>query len=170
MQVLECELGEKQRFEALYDEYYDKVYIYIARRIRDRRGAEDLTADVFLKAFAKPYEPQLAAFSTYIFTIAGNILKNYYRDAAKRNTAASDALDLPDGSNLLDDLITREEYGELRTALTELPEHQYDVLYRRYYLDEKYKEIGLALGISENNARQLHFEAVKKLRKILKPA
>ena len=60
-------------FEQLYDEHYDKIYIYIFRRVNCRYTAEDLTADVFMKAFANPYNPQLAKFSTYIFKITSNV-------------------------------------------------------------------------------------------------
>ena len=155
--------------ERLFEEYYDKVYVYIARRVNNRSDAEDLTADVFLKAFARPYDPQLAKFSTYVYTIAANVLKNHYRYSALRKNMllGEPDDDFPDESDLFDDLITREEYAELKTALLQLPERQYEVVYRRYYLDESFKEIGLALNTSEPNARKLHFEAIKKLKKIL---
>ena len=158
--------------EQLFEEYYDKVYVYIARRVNNRSDAEDLTADVFLKAFARPYDPQLAKFSTYVYTIAANVLKNHYRYSALRKNTIIGELgeldnDLPDETDLFGNLITHEEYAELKTALLQLPERQYEVVYRRYYLDESFKEIGLALNTSEPNARKLHFEAIKKLKKIL---
>ena len=169
MPVQEKAISDTRQFEALYDEYYDKVFVYIARRVLHFGNAEDLTAEVFFKAFANPYDPRLASFSTYVFTIARNALKNYYRSAAVRQTQAADqaSFDLPDDTDLLNELVTQEEYAALQAALTELPERQYDAVYRRYYLEESFRDIGQAMGISENNARQLHFEAVKKLRKYL---
>jgi len=161
---------ERQPFERLFEEYYDKVFVYIARRVNNQSDAEDLTSDVFLKAFAHPYDPRLAKFSTYIYTIAANALKNYYRFAAKRgNMMILGEADenLSDETDLLGGLITGEEYAELKAALTQLPERQYEVVYRRYYLDESFKKIGAALNTSEPNARKLHFEAIKKLKKIL---
>ena len=50
-------------FERLFDEYYDKIYVYIARRVNDSHAAEDLTSDVFLKAFANPYNPAVICYS-----------------------------------------------------------------------------------------------------------
>ena len=159
----------RENFERLYDEYYDKIYVYIARRVNNRHDAQDLTADVFLKAFANPYNPQLAQFSAYIYTIASNALKNYYRTAANRAAVSAGELDgdLPDGTDILGDLITGEEYEKLKDALAELPERQYEAVYRRYYLDESFKEIGAAMRVSESNARKLHFVAIKKLKKLL---
>jgi len=161
---------ERQPFERLFEEYYDKVFVYIARRVNNQSDAEDLTSDVFLKAFTHPYDPRLAKFSTYIYTIAANALKNYYRSAAARNSMmilGEANEDLSDETDLLDGLISGEEYAELKAALMQLPERQYEVVYRRYYLNESFMKIGAALNTSESNARKLHFEAIKKLKKIL---
>jgi RNA polymerase sigma factor (sigma-70 family) len=125
---------------------------------------------VFLKAFAHPYDPQLAKFSTYVYSIAANALKNYYRSAALRGNImilGEPDEDFPDETDLLGGLIALEEYNDLKTALTQLPERQYETVYRRYHLNESFKEIGTALHTSESNARKLHFEAIKKLKKIL---
>ena len=168
MPVHEKAISDTRQFEALYDEYYDKVFVYIARRVQNPGNAEDLTAEVFFKAFANPYDVRLASFSTYVFTIARNALKNYYRSAVRQTQAADQAaFDLHDNTDLLNGLVTQEEYAALQAALTELPERQYDVVYRRYYLSESFRDIGHAMGISENNARQIHFEALKKLKKFL---
>ncbi len=168
--MAELAVKSKQSFEALYDEYYDKVYVYIFYRVRSRQDAEDLTSDVFMSAFVNPYDPRLAKFSTYIFTIAGNALKNYYRKAAQSGATSIDArdCDIADNTDLLGECITNEEYCALKAALAALPQRQYNVVYRRYYLGEGFREIGEALGVSENNARQHHFAAIKNLGKVLR--
>ena len=150
-------------FERLYDEYYDKIYVYIARRVNDSHAAEDLTSDVFFKAFANPYNPALAKFSTYIFTIAANTLKNHYRAAFKIHREELDE-SFPNGTDLLGDLITCEEYAGLQKALADLPERQYEAVYRRYYLEQPFKTIGAALGVSEDGAKKLHKRALENLK------
>jgi RNA polymerase sigma-70 factor (ECF subfamily) len=159
-----------ESFERLYDEYYDKVYSYIARRVNNQHDAEDLTAEVFFKAFSNPFDPQIARFSTYVFAIATNTLKNRYRSAAKFIALHSSGPDveLTDDVDALGDLITHEEYRDLASTLAALPDRQYEAVYRRYYLDESFKEIGVAMGVSETNARQLHFQAITKLRECFK--
>ena len=157
-------------FETLFEEYYGKIYAYIARRVNNTACAEDLTADVFLKAFANPYNPQLAKFSTYVYTIASNVLKDYYRIAGRRiNTLSGDEPDevLPDNTDILSELITKEECAELQKVLAALPERQYDIIYRRYYLEQPFKEISAVMGVSESGARKLHFDTIKKLRATL---
>ena len=105
-------------FEKLYDEYYDKVYVYIARRINNPTDAEDLTADVFYKVFANPYDPKLAKFSTYIFTIASNTLKNHYRYISVRGIQDEPDVNISDGHDVLGDLISSDECEQLKKALT----------------------------------------------------
>ena len=156
-------------FERLFDQYYDKIYVFIARRVNNQHDAEDLTSDVFFKAFANPYNPQLAKFSTYIYTIASNALKNYYRATTNRKAdiGSEPSENLADDTDLLAALLSSEASAALKDALTALPERQYQVVYRRYYLDESYREIGMALDTSEANARKIHFEAMQKLKKCL---
>jgi RNA polymerase sigma factor (sigma-70 family) len=64
-------------------------------------------------------------------------------------------------------LITREEYAGLKTALSMLPERQYEVIYRRYYLEQPYKEIGAAMNVSEDGAKKLHKRALENLKKLI---
>ena len=159
----------RNTFEQLFDEYYDRIFVYILFRVKNPHDAEDLTADVFMKAFAAPHNPEIAKFSTYVYAIAANVLKNYYRSTAKIRSVFSS--EEPDGgftveADALDDLITSEEYEGLKQALAALPERQYEVVYRRYYLEQPFKEIGAALGISEDYSKKIHKRALEKLKKL----
>ena len=152
-------------FERLFDEHYDKVYVYISRRVNNPADAEDLTADVFYKAFAYPYDPKLAKFSTYIYTIAGNVIKNHYRYTSVRGIQPEPDENLSDDTDITEDLITREEYDYLLKVLKTIPGKQYDVIYRRYFLEQSFREIGEALGITEVYARKLHERSLDTMRK-----
>ena len=158
-----------ETFEQLFDEYYDKIFVYMIFRVKNPQDAEDLTAEVFLKAFANPYNPEIARFSTYVFTIASNILKNYYRSAVKtRDIFSSKEPDgnFPDITDMLGALITREEYAGLNKNLAALSERQYEVVYRRYYLEQPFREIGAAMNTSEDNAKKIHKRALEKLKNL----
>jgi DNA-directed RNA polymerase specialized sigma24 family protein len=76
-------------------------------------------------------------------------MKNYYRFAENRNRF-SDELDegLPDITDILGDITKNEEYIALKKALADLPQMQYDVIYRRYYLEESFAKIGTVLDIA----------------------
>ena len=50
--LIEAAQSDPARFADVYENYFALVYAYIARRVRNRDEAEDLTAEVFRKALA----------------------------------------------------------------------------------------------------------------------
>ena len=45
--------GDEHAFAQLYDRYVDQIYGYVRRRVGSREVAEDLTGDVFLRAWRR---------------------------------------------------------------------------------------------------------------------
>ena len=73
--------GKRKAFEALYGRYYDKMYHYFFRMLRqDANKAQDFVQDLFVKIIEKPtaFDVQ-RRFSTWIYTLASNMCKNDYR-------------------------------------------------------------------------------------------
>ena len=68
-------------FEALYHEHLPRIYNYFRYRLGDGPLAEDLTAATFEKAWRNRarYRRDLAAFSTWLFTIARRVAVDHYR-------------------------------------------------------------------------------------------
>lgn len=68
-------------FEAVYDRYFDPVFRFVYYRTGNREAAKDLTADIFLKVYRKfsDYDPKKGSFEVWLYTIAGNRVKDYYR-------------------------------------------------------------------------------------------
>src|SRR5689334_4211246 len=69
-------------FDAVYEKYFDLVYAYVARRVRDRAATEDLTSEVFRKALANlpRFKWTGAPFGAWLLRIASNLIA----DRAKR--------------------------------------------------------------------------------------
>jgi RNA polymerase sigma-70 factor (ECF subfamily) len=63
----------------LYEENFDKIYRYIVLKIGDRTEAEDMTQQVFLKAFKSisGYRSRGSQFSSWLFRIAHNQMVDY---------------------------------------------------------------------------------------------
>lgn len=74
---------KKTGFSANYRKYKDKIFNYFYYRLNFNRAlAEDLTSEVFLKAFDKFSSfDQTRPFQAWIYAIARNHLLNHYRDA-----------------------------------------------------------------------------------------
>lgn len=80
--------GDREAFALLYERYVDRVYDFVARLVRDREAAADLTQETFLKAMqglrARHVQGSLRA---WLFTIARNTVIDYQR--RQRTTAFS---------------------------------------------------------------------------------
>src|SRR6056297_1297796 len=72
-----------KHFLGFYKQYSNKIYNYFFYRVNfNDEVAEDLTSEVFLKAY-KHFDSfdQSQSFQAWIFSIAHNHLANYYRDS-----------------------------------------------------------------------------------------
>jgi RNA polymerase sigma-70 factor, ECF subfamily len=147
-------------FADLYEDNFYRVYAYIARRVRDRATAEDLTSEVFREALAgiAKFEWQGVPFIAWLLRIASRAVADHYarnsREVFDEKTAGVDPIDL-ERSAMLHQLVDR------------LPEAQYQVIHLRFVEQKSIRDIAEALGRSEGAVKQLQFRAVETLRSLL---
>src|SRR2546422_3364482 len=81
---------EPTRFADLYENYFELVYAYVARRVRDRAATEDLTAEVFHKALANlpRFKWTGAPFATWLFRIASNLIADRTKRQARETKSS----------------------------------------------------------------------------------
>src|SRR5258706_12785613 len=74
--LIETAQRDPVRFADLYERYFELVYAYIARRLRDRNEAEDVTAEVFHKALRSlpRFKWTGAPFAAWLFRNSANII------------------------------------------------------------------------------------------------
>ena len=75
-----AQAGDNSGFARLVEHYWDRLYRWLYHLSRDRHGAEDLTQETFLKAFAglRKFQPG-TNFGAWLFRIAHNNFANHYR-------------------------------------------------------------------------------------------
>src|SRR5438445_1248749 len=90
--LIEAAQRDRARFADIYEEYFEIVYAYIARRVRNRSTAEDLTSDVFHKALANlpRFKWTGAPFGSWLLRIASNLIADRTKRAARERTASLD--------------------------------------------------------------------------------
>ncbi len=83
--MLQVRDDDAQAFEELMLRYQNRLLSLLTHHVGHRDLAEDLTQDVFLRVYRarKRYVPG-AKFSTWLFTIAGNVASNALRTLARR--------------------------------------------------------------------------------------
>jgi RNA polymerase sigma factor (sigma-70 family) len=149
---------------------------YFLRRVRDRTEAEDLTQEVFLRILRRPAE-ELENAEVFLFTIAGNLLRDRARRAATHRRSEHRSLDDPAGdleqsSALVEArgpervLMSQESLSEVLRALDELGERTRDIfiLYRLEKM--KHREIGALYGLSASAVEKYVRKATAHLTRL----
>jgi RNA polymerase sigma-70 factor, ECF subfamily len=160
--LVEAAQKDPRKFAALYELNFGRVYAYIARRVRDRDTAEDLTSDVFHKALAniRNFEWRGVPFAGWLLRIAGNMIA----DRAKRGVREVAGLDDGPEPGALPKLEETDQYAQLFRLVEELPADQRRVIGMRFAEEMSIREIAQELGRSEGAVKQLQFRALQNLR------
>ena len=164
--------GKTEQYEYFLDRYGQQVFVLVDRIVSCQEDAEELTQDVFLKAFQQlsSFKAE-STFSTWIYRIATNIAISAVRK--KRN----DVLRLDDSvfANLSDTQVdaaledeSEEQMERLQQAMNQL-EADERALITLYYLKEKpLAEVAFILGLTEGNAKVKLHRIRKKLYVLIK--
>lgn len=160
--------------DMLYRLYNDKVYRYIWYRVGDQATAEDLASDVFVRLvkhvhkFRTPKENQVAAFSAWLFRIAGNCITDHHRGRARADAYLETSASQPDGGEAWNHHVERlSQRHDLRAAMNQLSESQRQVLYYRFVADLTSAQTAAAMGKQESAIKALQHRALGSLRRLL---
>lgn len=171
-------------FDQLFQAYEEKIFNLIYRLVGDYEDAADLTSDTFVRALrsyhrfrgdARPY--------TWLYRIALNLCKNYFRQQQHRSRVHSFSLDSKieqDGESLPREI---EDSGQRPDARAESAELQAQVarcilslrpdfrtlVVLRDVQGLSYQEIGRIVGCSEKAVKSRLFRARAQLREALNP-
>jgi len=125
-------------FTFFYKKYYPKLIYYTSKMCGDSQKAEDVTTESFMTAFEKidKYEKDKAQFSTWLFTIARNIMLQDIK--ATRKTISID-VELDEEGTTMKDFIP-EDPGDLH--ITELQEKKAEIMKKHISeLKEPYRKV-----------------------------
>jgi RNA polymerase sigma factor (sigma-70 family) len=131
---------------------------------------EDLASQTFLKIAEKlgTYKSEKGALSTWIFTIALNEMRSYYRSQkGKIQIALEDITELPSDVSLEEDYKLCEEKKAIIALLHDLDERQHNMITLKYFGDLSNKEIGEILGLTETNVSAILNRTLQKLKKAM---
>jgi RNA polymerase sigma-70 factor (ECF subfamily) len=151
-------VDERAHFAELYEQNFERVYAFVARRVRGRAEAEDVVSDVFTKALQGigRYEERGIPFVAWLYRIAANVLYDRARRAG-RETALEDV----DEPACVDDV---ERRALLFRLVDTLPPAQRDVIVKRFAEERSIADVARQLGRSEGAVKQLQLRAIEALR------
>ena len=153
--------GHPSAFNELYRRYHDKLVHFIARKTGDRDRAEDLVQEAFIRVTRHLHRfDQAKKFSTWIYTIAGNLSKNELRNRSRSPLVLFQKLtthwesehrplQFEDFGHRPDDLYRKRFLQNLvAETVKELPEHHQLVFRLRELEGKSYEEIAEITGVN----------------------
>jgi len=161
---------DSQAFAQLYEAYFDKIYRYIAMRVRNEMETEDLTQQVFMKMLQSisSYKSKGAPFSSWVYRIAHNQVIDFLRQKNKKSTVDIEGLPFPSFEDVPQQ--TREKQAdieELYKATQQLTALQQEVLSLRFAGELSIAQCAEIMGKNEGAIKALQHSAVVALRKAM---
>jgi RNA polymerase sigma-70 factor (ECF subfamily) len=163
--LIEAAQRDPACFAQLYEDNFERVYAFIARRVRDRDHAQDLTADVFHSALKNlsRFEWRGAPFAAWLFRIAANAIADRGKRASQLEAIKLREVEEHDSSSAAD-LAEVEHRARLFKLVEKLPDDQRRVITMRFAQQKSIAEIAGEIGRSEGAVKQLQFRGLQSLR------
>ncbi len=174
-QIQRAKKGKQGAFKFLLDYYWNEVFGFQMKRVRNEYEAEDISIEAFAKAFDKiNLFDERQKFSTWLIAISKNIQidKSRKKNASiYTNTTDANAEQvhkIPDHSPTPEDkLITEQNLSELLRDIKLLKPHYQEVIQLFYFQEMSYNEIAETLGEPLNNVKVRLLRARKLLAEII---
>lgn len=160
--------GDRQSFGRLYDYYIREIYRFVYYKTHHREIAEDVTADIFLKAWNRiaSFDSDKGTFRTWLYAIARSTVIDHYR-TEKSASSIDDAWDLPSDHDMAGVLDTALDISRVEPYLAQLSSEQREIIILRLWEDKSYREIAEILGKSEASCKMAFSRSIKTLREIM---
>jgi RNA polymerase sigma-70 factor (ECF subfamily) len=167
--VRRAQQNDQQALSRLYEEYFERVYRYVAIRVGNRLDAEDITSQVFVKVVQSlpSYKLRGLPFSAWLFRIARNQVIDHMRKHSVRIETTwiePSAVSQEDPTKLAELNIAIDE---LVKALMLLTEAQREVIELRFAAELSIAETARIMGKSQGAVKALQYSALVALRKHL---
>jgi RNA polymerase sigma-70 factor (ECF subfamily) len=163
----------RDAFSERYNQYFPRVFAYVYGRVRNVHTTEDLVADVFERAYQKAGSLRNEeAFSTWLFTIARNVIISHGRKHGRETVVDPDVMKeiAPHRASVESELLMREELKAVSEMLRGFPQREQDIVALKFDAELSNPQIAEIMDLSEANVRVILFRTLRKLRELMTAA
>jgi RNA polymerase sigma factor (sigma-70 family) len=162
--------GDAVAFRTLFERHAAVLYRLARRRVPSDADARDIVQQTLLQLHRarNDFRPG-ARLRPWLFTIAMNLVREYYRKHQRRreqslesSPPSAEPVVEPEESEL-----TRERSARVRAALAKLPDAQREVIELHWFENSPYEEIAVIVGASVAAVRVRAHRGYERLREIL---
>lgn len=175
--LLDLVNGDMEAFNVIVDRYKNRLLNFVYRFVKDYDVAEDIVQETFLRVFRKRRDYKaIANFSTWIFTIAGNLAKSELRRRKRWRFLSIDAtdddeksFDIPDPGMRPDRIAAVRILNEnVQNSIDRLQTKYKEALILRDIEGMSYQQIAEVIGVPVGTVKSRVNRARLKLQKKLK--
>ena len=169
--------GNEQAYIELVRRYRDRLMTFVFRFVGDMELSEDIVQDTMIKVYThKHYYKEIAKFSTWIYTIAGNLAKTELRKRKRRKVTLLSQMNTDDrkyeipSTEIQSEDIVQGEYTEryIQKAILQLPLHFRTVVILRDIQELSYEEISKIVNVPLGTVKSRINRARLQLQQTLK--
>lgn len=133
---------------------------------------EECVADVFIQLWSAPekFDPRKGSLKNWLCLVARSRATDRYRRLSRESTVSLEDVWLADAMDLTESILSKERGQALADAMGSLAEPEREVLLRRYYYEQKPRQIALAMDLTPKQVENRLYRAKEKLRKTLEEA
>lgn len=152
---------------------YSKLLWFIASAIlvnaTSAQDVEECVADVFIHLwqFPEKYDPAKGKLSSWLSMVTRSKAIDRYRQVVRKCEVPIEEEIVQHSGELLAGIVAKEEQETLVNCLNKLEAQDKELVVRRYYYEQKPKEIAVALGMPKKQVENRLYQAKQKLRKML---
>ena len=163
--------GDVAATAALYERHVDAIYRYVAYRVNDPRAAEDITADVFLRALEglNQYDERGLPFTAWLYRISHARVVDHWRAGHRHPIVPLESLSEQemgsDDSALAVDVL---QHRALRAALKVITSEQQEVLVLKFVQGLSNEEISPIVNKTVGAVKALQHRGLEALARLLK--
>jgi RNA polymerase sigma-70 factor (ECF subfamily) len=174
--------GDAAAFEVLVGRHKGRLYSYLLRLLRDPTAAEEVAQEAFVRAYvhADKYR-NIAKFSTWLYTIATNLVRNRIRktksaprllslQSGRGDDDEDEPIDLPDRADLPDRTLEKNELHELvAQGIEKIPSRYREAFVLREVNHMSYEEIAAITGLKLGTVRSRINRGRGHFREVMQP-
>ena len=159
-------INSADEFEVMYKSNSSLIYRFMFWRTKDEMLAEDLTSNVFEKAWRTRQGFTGGSAKAWLYKIAHTTLIDYWRKKKEVSDDGNIISQAVSDNAGLDEVFDRTmAKAKLQEALDKLPKGMYNVVQMRFIEGKSARDTAT---ISESNVRIIQYRALKKLRNLLR--
>jgi RNA polymerase sigma-70 factor (ECF subfamily) len=169
--ILEKELLElirqddKKAFDRIYALYWEKLFLYVAKIIRDEDDAYDIIQDVFVSLWTRRQDLKIeGSLNAYLFSAVRFKTLDYLHRSKRRVLLNLVHEEYPEKISVMEKYSAKELAIQINTRIQELPLKMKEVFLLSRNEEMSHKEISKMLSISDKTVKKQISNALKLLR------